>query len=111
MELSILGYKCRKCGHLHYPNRTLCRKCLHSHFDSVPLPKEGTLLTFTVLHTLPPDFEVPALTLGLVELDNGNRILGHLKIKEPRIGMRVRGKVENVRTEDYNTYKGIVFYE
>lgn len=111
METSILGYKCRKCGHVHYPPRTLCRKCLHNEFDTAPLPKDGKLLTFTIVHTLPPDFDVPNLTLGIVELDNGQRITGQLKIKNPTLGMRVRGKIEVVRREDYNAYRGIVFYE
>ncbi len=110
MELSILGYKCKKCGYVQYPHRTLCRKCLHNEFDTVPLAKEGKLVTFTILHTLPPDFEVPTLGLGIVELDDGQKIMGQLAIDKPKIGMRVRSKIENVRCEEYDTYKGVVFY-
>jgi uncharacterized OB-fold protein len=27
MEMNIYAYKCKKCGHVQYPYRTLCRNC------------------------------------------------------------------------------------
>jgi uncharacterized OB-fold protein len=117
MERNILGYKCRKCGHVHYPYRTRCRKCGHVEFekgsivmDTVPLPKNGKLLTYTQLYALPPDFEAVKLSLGIVELDGGQRITGQLKIAEPKTGMRVRGAVEVVREDGYKKHYGMVFY-
>jgi uncharacterized OB-fold protein len=113
MEMNIYGYKCKKCGHVQYPYRTICCNCHkneHNEFDIVPLPKEGKLLTYTNLYTLPPDFEVVTLGLGIVELDGGQRITGQLNIDKPKIGMKVTGKVEVVRRDDYNEYMGMVFY-
>jgi len=111
MERNILGYKCKKCGHVHYPNRTLCRKCAHNEFEPVPLPKNGTLLTFTHLHNPLAEYEVPVISLGIVELENGSRITGQLKIKTPKIGMKVKAKIEQVRKSEYSTYWGMVFYK
>ena len=110
MEKSILGYACRKCGTVHYPNRARCRKCQHLEFDPIPLPQKGKLLTFTHLHNPAGDFDVSVLDLGIVELENGNRITGQLKIDDPKIGMKVVGKVEPVRELDYRTFHGMVFY-
>jgi hypothetical protein len=110
MERNILAYSCKKCGTVHYPNRTLCKKCKHDVFEPVALPKNGTLLTFTRLHTLAADFDVADLQLGIVELENGNRITGQLRIKEPQIGMKVRGKVEAVRGNELRTFHGMIFY-
>ncbi|MBI5537222.1 MAG: hypothetical protein HY898_31160 [Deltaproteobacteria bacterium] len=117
MERDILGYKCRKCGHVQYPYRTRCRGCGHVEwngvdivYDTVPLPKNGKLLTFTHLYALPSDFEAVNISLGIVELEGGNRITGQLKIKDPKIGMKVFGKVEVVRREEYKKYWGMVFY-
>ena len=110
MEKSILGYKCLKCGVIHYPNRTLCKKCGHNEFETVPLPKDGKLLTFTHLHNPLVEYEVTFLSLGIVELSNGNRITGQLKIKNPKIGMKVLGKIETVRKTAYQTIEGLVFY-
>lgn len=114
MSREIYAYRCRRCGHLHYPYRMVCRSCganEHNEFDPVPLAKDGTLLTFTELHNLPSDFEVPRLKLGIVELDGGVRITGQLEIEEPRIGMRVRGEVGVVRRESYDRRYGMVFRE
>jgi uncharacterized OB-fold protein len=79
-------------------------------YDFVPLPKKGTLLTFTHLYALPPDFETVKLTLGIVELEGGHRLTGQLHIEEPKIGMTVEGKVEVVRREGYAKHYGMVFY-
>jgi hypothetical protein len=114
MEFNIYAYKCQKCGHVQYPYRTICRNCHkneHNEFDIVPLPRTGKLLTFTTLYSLPPDFETVTVALGIIELEDGNRITGQLNIKKPRLGMKVKGKVEIVRRDEYNQYRGMVFYE
>jgi uncharacterized OB-fold protein len=113
MPREIYAYQCRKCGHLHYPYRMVCRNCGendHNDFEPIPLPKRGKLLTFTHVHSLPADFEVPRLGLGIVELDNGIRITGQIRIDEPTMGMNVRGEVEIVRRTGYDEFWGMVFY-
>ncbi|MBI5883355.1 MAG: OB-fold domain-containing protein [Elusimicrobia bacterium] len=116
MEFNIYGYKCKKCGTVHYPFRTACKKCGNFIFEDkaeryeiVPLSKKGKLLTWTRLRSLPGDFEVPELLLGIVQLDDGNRITGQLDIASPKTGMKVVGEVRVVRREGYNEHKGIVF--
>jgi uncharacterized OB-fold protein len=92
----------------------VCKNCgenEHNEFDPVPLPRKGTLVTFTELYNLPPAFEVPKLGLGMVKLENGLTITGQLRIPDPRIGMAVRGEVEVVRSEEYDRYYGMVFYK
>ncbi len=108
----IYAYKCRKCGELHYPYRMVCRKCRaneHNEFDPVPLPKKGKLVTFTRLHTLPGDFDVMTILLGIVELENGMKITGQLRVDEPRIGMPLQGEVGVVRQSEFSRYYGMVF--
>jgi uncharacterized OB-fold protein len=114
MDLNIYAYKCKRCGHVQYPYRTVCQNCHendHNEFDIVPLPKSGTLLTFTKLYNPPSDFETVFLTLGIVELEDGHRITGQLAIAQPKSGMKVSGKVEVVRKDEYNKFYGMVFYE
>ena len=114
MERNIYGYKCKRCGHVQYPYRTVCANCReneHNEFDIVPLSKKGKLLTFTHLYNPPADFETVFLTLGIVELEDGNRITGQLNIATPRTGMKVTGQVEIVRRDEYNKSYGMVFYE
>lgn len=114
MAREIYAYRCRKCGHLHYPYRMVCANCgenEHNEFDPEPLPRSGTLLTYTELYALPGDFEVPRLGLGIVELENGVRVTGRLEIEKPRTGMKVRGEVRIVRTQAYEDRYGMVFRE
>ena len=112
MAREIYAYKCRKCGTLHYPMRMLCKGCKENdffEFDTVPLPKTGKLLTFTTVYNLPAQYEVATLGLGIVELENGMRMLGQIEIDDPQIGMAVKGSVEVVRQETYDSYYGMVF--
>ena len=114
MKREIYAYRCRRCGELHYPYRMVCRKCRendHNEFDPEPLPREGVLVTHTDLYALPAVFEIRKLGLGIVELSNGVRITGQLRVEDPKIGMKVRGEVEVVRSEMYRDYYGMVFYE
>ena len=113
MERNIYAYKCKRCGHVQYPYRTICRNCHendHNEFDIVPLPKKGKLVTFTRLYNPPSDYETVFLTLGVVELEDGNRLTGQLAIDQPKTGMDVAYRVEAVRKEGYNTFYGAVFY-
>lgn len=113
MRMNIYAYKCKRCGHVQYPYRTICRNCgenEHNEFNPVPMAKKGKLLTYTHLYTLPADYATVRLTLGIVELEDGNRITGQLNIKEPKIGMRVTGDVQVVRQEQYDKWLGMVFY-
>ena len=112
MQRDVYAYKCRKCGQLHYPFRMVCKGCRQNsffEFDLVPLPKQGKLLTFTRVHNLPAEFEVPTLGLGIVELENGLRITGQLEIEDPKIGMAVKGAVKVVRKSAYDRFYGMVF--
>jgi len=112
MNREIYAYKCKRCGTMHYPFRMVCKECKQNdffEFDTVPLPKSGKLLTYTKVYNLPAQYEVATLGLGIVELENGMRMLGQLEIDNPKAGMAVKGNVEVVRQEDYDDFYGMVF--
>lgn len=112
MAREIYAYRCRLCDTMHYPFKMVCSGCKQNdffEFDTVALPKVGKLLTFTKVYNLPAQYEVATLGLGIVELENGMRMLGQLDIDEPVMGMPVQGTVEIVREEPYDNYYGMVF--
>jgi len=112
MAREIYAYKCRLCDTMHYPFRMVCKGCKQNdcfEFDTVALPKAGKLLTFTRVYNLPAQYEVATLGLGIVELENGMRMMGQLEIDTPKIGMAVTGKVAVVRKEPYQDFYGMVF--
>jgi uncharacterized OB-fold protein len=113
MDKNIYAYKCVHCGHLNYPYRMRCRKCgktEYTDFELVPLPKRGKLLTYTRVYNLPSDYMLATLQLGMVELENGVRVLGQLQVANPAAGMPVEARVEVVRQSDYDSFYGMVFY-
>lgn len=112
MARNIYGYRCNRCDTLHYPFRMRCKQCGENdffEFDPVALPTQGTLLTFTFVHNLPAEYEVARLGLGVVELDNGIRMVGQLDIDEPTMGMEVNGRIDIIRHETYDDFFGMIF--
>ena len=112
MAREVYAYKCKRCGALHYPFRMVCKECKQNdffEFDTEPLPKTGRLVTWTRVYNLPAQYEVATLGLGIVELENGLRMLGQLEIDDPEPGMAVVGDVSVVRKEPYDDFYGMVF--
>ena len=94
----LMGGKCKKCGKVHLPPRPLCDKCFSKEFEWTEIPKKGKLLTYTIIHVAPPQFQqMTPYAVGIVQLENGLKIPGmirdveHEKIK---IGMELTIKFD-----------------
>ncbi len=63
----------------------------------------GKVLTFTVIHTPPPEYsDLAPYALGIIELDGGGRITTQIVDVDPfevKIGMRVKVEFRKIRTE------------
>jgi len=94
----LMGGKCRKCGKIHLPPRPLCDKCLSTEFEWVELPKTGRLLTYTIIHVAPPQFQnMTPYAVGIVQLENGVKIPGMIKnvpLDKIRVGMSLKMEFE-----------------
>jgi len=88
-QQKLMAGKCLKCGKIHLPPRPMCDNCFSKDFEWLQISGKGKLLTYTVIHVAPQQFQ--ALTpyvVGIVELENGLKIPGmiqettqeHLKI-------------------------------
>ena len=85
--------KCTGCGKLHFPPRLVCDGCGSREFEAATLPRQGTLLTWTVIHVAPPqyDLETPYV-VGIVELDGEVRLTCQVADCDPEelaVGTRV----------------------
>jgi uncharacterized protein len=109
MAATVNAAKCRKCGKLSYPTHFYCPSCRGTQFDGVPITGEGKLLTFTRAYALSLDYEDLYITLGIVEMDMGVRVLGRLHVADPRIGARVRSHIGVVRDIGGRNVSGLVF--
>lgn len=89
----LLGARCRKCGKIHLPPRPLCDECFSERFEWTEIPQRGKLLTYTIIHVAPPQFqEMTPYVVGIVQLGNGLRIPGMIKNvdhEKIRIGMEL----------------------
>jgi len=114
MKRHVYGYQCPKCGVINYPYRFFCKGCKKTAYDEfveVPLPTNGKLLTWTELYTPTGAYEVATLGLCIVELENGVRVTGQLELDRPKLGMKVKGEVKEIRKDPYETYHGFVFHK
>jgi uncharacterized OB-fold protein len=100
-EKKLLIQHCTSCGTLRHPPLPACGNCRSFDWDTVEASGRGTLYSFVVVHyPQVPAFEYP-LPIGLVELEEGTRIVANINGVEPAdlvIGMRLT--TEFVRYDD-----------
>ena len=76
----LMSGKCKKCGTIHLPPRPLCDKCFSKEFEWVEISRKGKLLTYTVIHVAPPQFEqMTPYVVGIIQLESGLKIPGMIR--------------------------------
>jgi len=94
LQGKLLGGKCRKCGKVHLPPRPLCDSCFSKEFEWIELPRKGKLLTYTIIHVAPTQFqEMTPYAVGIVQLEKGVRIPGMIRgvpLEQIKVGMELR---------------------
>ncbi len=95
----LLIQRCCSCGALRHPPAPMCAKCQALAWDTVQSSGRGTLYSYVVFHHPPiPPFDYPNI-IGLVELEEGTRIVSQLAEVQPdeiRIGMPLEVFFEEV---------------
>jgi hypothetical protein len=92
-EGKLMGARCNKCGKLLVPPKSMCPKCLSKDLRWTELPKEGKLLTYTIIHVSPKQFQ--ALTpyaVGIVKLEEDAQLPGMIKgiaLDKIKVGMNL----------------------
>jgi uncharacterized protein len=73
----LMAGKCVKCGKIHLPPRPLCDNCYSQQFEWLPISGKGKLVTYTVIHVAPQQFQhLAPYAVGIVQLENGLKIPG-----------------------------------
>ncbi len=74
----LLIQRCASCGRLRHPPAPSCRWCRSLEWDTVASSGRATLYSFVVVHhPQVPAFDYP-LVIGLVELEEGTRLVADL---------------------------------
>ena len=105
------GIECAKCGRRSYPPAPVCPHCGSSEVRRVELPRTGRLLSYTVVYSVPEGFrEYAPIILGLVELDDGTRLVSQLTDTSPEEledDMRVEAVLRRAQVDgEY----GLIYY-
>jgi hypothetical protein len=90
LQGKLMGGKCKKCGKIHLPPRPMCDKCFSKEMEWVEMPQKGKLMTYTIIHVAPTQFQGMApYAVGIVELENGVRMPGMIRAapEQIKIGM------------------------
>jgi uncharacterized OB-fold protein/acyl dehydratase len=88
----LLIQRCTRCGTLRHPPRPMCAECRSYEWDVVDASGRGSVYSFVVNHyPQVPAFDYP-LAVGLIELDEGTRLVANVIGVDPgdiRVGMPV----------------------
>jgi hypothetical protein len=92
-EGKLMAAKCRQCGRLLVPPRPMCTDCYSKDLEWTQLKGEGKLLTYTIIHVSPKQFEgmIP-YAVGIVKLAEGPQLPGMIRGIESdkiRVGMKL----------------------
>ena len=94
--IKLVGTECARCGYVCYPPKAACPRCGSREIREIYLPREGKVLTYTILNVPVEGFEskVP-LIIALVELGKA-RILTQLtdvEVGKVYVGMPVEATI------------------
>jgi uncharacterized OB-fold protein len=98
----IMGIRCPSCDVVFIPPRSTCGRCFSQLQEWVEVSSQGTLETYTQVRYSTPVQPAPApFYYGIIKLDGADtglaHLVGDLKGKEPRIGMRLQAVFKEER--------------
>ena len=84
-EEKLMGSKCKSCGKLFVPPRTICIDCSGTDMEWVEVKGDGKLSAFTCIAVGPPAMKEEGYTrdhpycTGVVELEEGPRVAARIE--------------------------------
>jgi len=95
----LLIQRCKSCNTLRHPPRPMCGECQSTEWDSIESKLDGEIISFTQMHYPKfPGYPYPLLC-AVIKLSEGTNLVANLAGCTPeqiKIGMKVKGKVEQV---------------
>jgi len=100
-----------KSGHTYYPKRLVDPDTGDTGQETVNLPLEGTIVTFTVIRVAPNQWsDIAPYALAIAELTDGTRIMAQVTdcdVNDVKIGMEVRLEFRRIQSEGHS---GVISY-
>ena len=93
-ENKLMAAECSECGTVLLPPKPMCTNCLSTNLKWIELDGAGKLLSYTIIHVAPEQFQSMApYAVGIVELKKGLRLPGMIRDVNPeeiKIGMNLK---------------------
>ena len=103
--------RCHSCGKVAYPVRPVCPSCRGSEADRIELTRKARVVTSTVIHVPPTDFDTQApYAIAVVETPEGARLMVQVVDGDPSEvgpGTEVSLEFRKIRREGHS---GILCY-
>ena len=105
---TLIGGRCADCGTETFPSVPVCASCMSENIRPQPMPREGTLYAFSVVHVAAKKWRKP-MRIGYVDLKNGARVFTHLEGEGLAIGDDVEVDVGTVGDDEEGPIVSFVF--
>jgi uncharacterized protein len=89
----LVGSLCSQCGARSWPARAACSRCGSADLAEAPLPRQGSLVSYTIVWVARPGIETPYV-LGQADFGDGASVFAHVRGLEG--GVRVPTPVHAV---------------
>ena len=103
-EKKLMGVRCNRCEKVIVPPRSVCSRCGASDLSWTELQGKGRLVTYTVIHLPPAQFQAIApYAIGIVEFD-GARLPGMIRdtpFENLKIGMELQTDFETTTPQEW----------
>lgn len=114
-QKKLMGLRCGRCKKLTAPPRSVCSYCGNSDLSWTEIPSRGRLVTYTVIHLPPAQFQAVApYAIGIVELADGVRLPGmikNVKFENLKIGMELQTDFETTVPKEWPQWPRYFFRE
>ena len=104
-ERKLMGVRCKKCAAIIWPPRGICPNCLGYSFEWIEFKGKGKLLTFTIIHFPPSQFQALApYAVGILKLTEGPQLPGmikQVKLTDLKIGMDLQVDFETAIPKEW----------
>lgn len=112
-ERRLMAARCEECGVMLLPPRPMCTKCFSSHMEWVELKNNGKLLTYTVIHISPKQFEsIAPYAVGIVRLEDGPKLPGIIRdvqLEGISVGMSLKVGFDTTKPREWPVWPRYFF--
>ncbi len=95
--------RCTECGNVYYTQQAACNKCGNTKMETISLPHQGKIITYSIVHEPPVGFEIQTpYVIAMVELDNKVHLTSQITDCDPadvKVGMKVEAIFRRIQED------------